>query len=756
MATCHTSGAESSVASSLATRCVALVGNPNTGKTTLFNALTGLTQHVGNYAGVTVEKKTGILRNETTEVMLVDLPGCYSVAARSPDEMVAIDVLLGRMPDCPPPEMIVVIVDASNIERNLYLATQLLEIGRPVVLCMNMIDVAESSGVRIDCGALSEELGATVIPMSAKSGRGIDTLRSLLLAPTLPSPPKPAAEYPQRLHDEAVNLHREFGGAGDEDSGVRDGLSLFESLRVLLEVEASAEKRWCSRLGNTFTEWLHAARTRLEADGHDLAHLEANMRYEKIGALLERHTQRATSGRSPLFTRIDSILTHRFFGIVIFLSMMAMIFQAVYAWAGPLMDLIDGVFQFLGAFAGAWLPEGAWRSFVTDGLIGGVGAVVIFLPQILILFLFIAILEDCGYLPRAAFLMDRILTKGGLSGNAFIPLLSSFACAVPGIMATRVIENRRDRLIALLVAPLMSCSARLPVYTIMIAAFVPSIGFMGGVLNLQGLVLLLIYALGASLSIPMALVLRRTVLREERDSLVMLELPIYRWPTPRNVFMRMYIQGKAFLVRAGTVIFAVSVLVWFLSYYPRPVEIAEDFEARRVELVAESGIAADAEELPVAVTDALDEIDREEAGTYVRQSFLGRGGHWIEPLVRPLGWDWKIGTAVLASFPAREVVIAVLGIVYDLGGDEDEESTDLIEKLRAARHEDGRPVFTVPVALSIMVFFALCAQCAATLAVIRRETNSWRWPAFVFCYMTLLAYGGAFLTYQIGSLFGAA
>jgi ferrous iron transport protein B len=392
------------------------------------------------------------------------------------------------------------------------------------------------------------------------------------------------------------------------------------------------------------------------------------------------------------------------------------------------------------------LPEGALRSLLVNGVIGGVGAVVIFLPQILILFLFIAVLEDCGYMARAAFLMDRLMAGVGLSGKSFIPLLSSFACAVPGIMATRVIENRRDRLATILIAPLMSCSARLPVYVILIGAFVPAQRYLGGLLGLQGLVLLAMYSVGAIVAIGVAWVLKRSLLRGATPPFVM-ELPSYKMPSARTAAYRIAERGWSFLARAGTVIFAVTIVVWALSYYPRSEErVAADIAAKRAAIQSDAATLAE--------FDAPENLDHLTASLHQRYSLLGRAGQWIEPAVRPLGWDWRIGCAAIASFPAREVVMGVLGVIYNLGSDVDvgveSDQHRLQAQLRAARWDDtGQPVYNLPVALSIMVFFALCAQCAATLAVIRRETNSWRWPAFTFAYMTTLAYVGAFITYQL-------
>jgi ferrous iron transport protein B len=434
--------------------------------------------------------------------------------------------------------------------------------------------------------------------------------------------------------------------------------------------------------------------------------------------------------------------------------MMLVVFSSVFIFADPLMGMIDGLLGELGNWVSERMPEGPLQSLLVDGIIGGVGSVLVFLPQILFLFFFLAVLEDCGYMARAAYLMDKLMVRVGLSGKSFIPLLSSFACAIPGVMATRVIENRRDRLTTILVAPLMSCSARLPVYAILIGAFIPAINVLG-FLPLQGLTLFSMYLLGILTAALVALVLKRTLLRGPTPPFVM-ELPGYKWPSPTMVFYRMAERGWSFIYRAGTLIFAVSVLVWAASYYPRDAaEVTDKLAPRRDALAAQlAQLPADSAEAAAAAEQLVD-VENLIAAVFQRESYLGRLGRAIEPAVRPLGWDWRIGCAAIASFPAREVVMGVLGVIYNLGGDLDVgESSDqarLGSRMKAAVWDDtGEPVYNIPVALSIMVFFALCAQCAATLVVIRRETNSWRWPAFTFAYMTSLAYVAALVTYQVG------
>ena len=707
-------------------KLVALIGNPNTGKTTLFNALTGLTQHSGNYPGVTVERKSGHLTLPDGQAAeLLDLPGTYSLAARSPDEMIAVDILLGGRHGDADADAVIVIVDASNLRRNLYLVSQLLEVQLPVVIALNMIDVAESRRIHIDADGLSQRLGVPVVPVCASRRQGLGPLAEAV-ARTVRQPPRAAVPVGPAFPPAFEGLVTRLASTG---------IPPFEALRALVDEGGYVEQRLVERRGPQTGEELASMRRELQLPP-PLAAVETEARYAWIDDMLDDLVQQPAGLQASTSDRIDRVLTHRYLGVLIFLSISALMFQSIYQWAAPLMDAIDTAIAGFGAAVASTLPAGALRSLVVDGVIAGVGAVVIFLPQIAILFLFVALLEDCGYMARGALLMDRLLTRCGLSGKSFLPLLSSFACAVPGIMATRTIEDRRDRFATMMVAPLMSCSARLPVYVLFIAAFIPERALLGGWLNLQGLTLLSMYGLGLAVAIPVAWLLKKSSLKGEAPPFL-LELPSYKWPSPRTVGLRVYLNSKAFVVRAGSIILATTVVMWALAYFPRPQEIVDEYEARRAAVPG--------------VQQQMAAIDRAEAAALLEASYLGRAGHTIEPLVRPLGWDWRIGMATLASFPAREVIISVLGTIYSLGGEQDEESGALRRALRKASHADGTPVFGVPVALSIMVFFALCAQCMSTLAVIQRETHSWTWPAFSFAYMTVLAYTGALLTYQLAS-----
>jgi ferrous iron transport protein B len=762
---------------------VALVGNPNTGKSTLFTDLAGVRQHVGNYPGATVEKKTGWMVVGPRRCELIDLPGLYSLAARSRDEMVAVDVLLGRYEEVGPVHAVICIADATNLERSLYLLSQVRELGLPTVLAVNMTDLAEQRGIALDLGRLEQRLGLPVVAMQAHRRIGLEPLKAALER-VLDSPP-PAAQspMPDAFEQEATRLEALLDAAGVLGD-VSGGLRRFFARRLLLDRDgrllASPPRRggrwgrgWRARRGGAagrrglgdeagrvaaLREELSAARDRLAAAGCLIPGIEPEARYAWAHRMLDGVVREPAAYTPTRSDRLDQVLTHRLLGPVILAVVMFAVFQAVFVGAEPLMQAIDAGVGRLGDAVESRMADGALRSLLVHGVLGGVGGVLSFLPQILILFLFIGILEDCGYMARAAYLMDRLMSRVGLSGKSFIPMLSSFACAVPGIMATRVIEDERDRLTTILVAPLLTCSARLPVYALLIAAFIPPEKYLGGWVGLQGLTLAGLYLLGIVAAVAAALVLKRSILRGVAPPFV-LELPSYKRPSARIVLARVAERGWVFVRCAGTLILAVSVIVWAALYYPRNPEPVRPLVDRQAALKAELAAAADDSPRHAELAEDLARLGAEIEAEYQRRSILGRLGRAIEPAVRPLGWDWRIGCAVLASFPAREVVVATMGVMYQAGEPLDAESpeglTRLGQRLRAATWEDtGEPVFNVPVALSIMVFFALCAQCAATLAVIRRETNSWRWPAFTFAYMTALAYLGALATYRLGMWIG--
>ena len=692
---------------------IAVVGNPNSGKSTLFNRLTGLRQRTANYPGATVEKHIGTADVGKVVFELIDLPGTFSLSANSMEERIAVDVVLGRMPGTNPPAGILAVVDMTNLYQGLYLVQQLMELELPMVVALTMSDAADLNGLRVDIEALQARLGGAVVcPVVATTGHGMGALRDALAElPNLPKPELPMF-WPE-LNKAAEKLAAESGGTKRR----------IEIERALID-------------GSDNNGTLAEVRRELFGDDPPLA-TEARYRYKWVREVLDEVQRRVP----PLLTwgsHVNAWLNRPIPGTIGLFVVMAIVFQAVFAWATPIMDAIDAGTAALGSFVAIILPAGAVASLISDGLIAGVGSVIVFLPQIMILFLFIILLEDSGYLARAAYLMDRVMRSVGLSGQSIIPMISSFACAVPGIMATRVIPNRRDRIATMLAAPFMTCSARLPVYALLIAAFVPAQTV--GWLNLQGLVLLGLYVLGIVAGILTALLLKVTALRGPKPPFALM-LPEFRKPNWRTVGMQLLGRVRIFLRRAGTVIFSVAVIVWALAYFPRSDTLASQLAEQKV--VAETSLSG------TALAEKLQQLEHQAAADQLAQSWLGRAGQVVEPVFRPLGWDWKISAAVIAGFPAREVVIAVLGTVYAVGDEADD--VRLAQRLKSATWPDGTAVYTLPMVFGLLIFYACCLQCAATLAVIQRETNSWRWPIFAWVYMSTIGYVGALLVYQLGS-----
>ena len=734
---------------------VVLTGNPNCGKTTLFNALTGLRGRVGNYAGVTVERKEGSLTGADARfpVTLLDLPGTYSLSPQSPDEQIARDILFQRAADVPAPDLVVVVVDASNLQRNLYFATQVIELGHPTLLTLNMVDVARDQGHDIDTDALSKALGVPVIPMVASQGEGLEPLRHFIRSQAS-SPgtrhviPREFNELPEAFGREAqaieTALERHFPHRSR--LAAAEALLLLSDERALPTDKTNTDGNTNGNTANTrypsaLIEQVLSARRRLEAAGVDWRSTAIEARYARLFAI-EQHVTRETPPPDELLSdRIDRVVTHRVWGPLIFVTVMALMFQSIFWLAQYPMSGIEAAVDALAQWVGSSMPPGDLNDLITRGAIAGVGSVVIFLPQICLLFLFIGLLEDTGYMSRAAFLMDRLMSRVGLHGKSFIPMLSSFACAIPGIMATRTIETRQDRLATILVAPLMSCSARLPVYTVLIAACIPQRN------GWPGLTLLMMYLLGIAGALGMAWIFKKTLLRGEPPMLI-LELPPYKRPMLGAVLRQMWDRSKLFLKRAGTVILGINILLWFLATYPRSSELQQEFDQRHAQWKqAASNPPTSAE------SETLKRLDQEEAGEKLRQSFAGRLGRAIEPALKPLGFDWKIGIGIVTSFAAREVFVSTLSVVYNVGGDS-ENTASLAEVMKSERRDDGRKTYTPLTGLTLMVFYVFAMQCVSTVAVVRRETNSWKWPLFQTVYMTSLAWILAFLTYQVGTRLG--
>jgi ferrous iron transport protein B len=701
----------------------ALVGNPNCGKSTLFNALTGLKQKIGNYPGVTVERKVGTAYTQHGQPLtLIDLPGAYSLAARSPDEAVTRDVLLGRRADTPMPDRIVCIADATNLERNLYLVHQILDLGRPVVLVLNMMDLATQAGLTVRVARLEHELGIPVIPCEAANGKGLIELKLALSRHDLPLP-RHAWEVPVALASAVAELQ-----ASLMDHDAKAPLVARAEALLLLTDPDPVRVAGSAPHSRETSAVLDGWKKRWAAESFDCSGELVGARYEAIGRLArEAVVQPDESGAGGLGAghggskaqvlsdRIDAIVTHPVGGWVIFAALMATMFFGIFTLAGIPMGWIESLVAWIGDHVSSWIPEGAFHDLVIDGALAGVEGVIIFLPQILILFFFIGLLESTGYMARAAFIMDRVMSKVGLNGKSFIPMLSSYACAIPGIMAARTIEEPKDRLVTILVAPFMSCSARLPVYLLLIAALVSSNDV--PVATQVGLMLTM-YALGTGGAFFFAWLFKKTLLRGAPPLMIM-ELPPYRLPRLRDVFWQMIERGGIFVKRAGTVILALSIVLWFLANYPKP--------------------SADEPE-----TDAL------------AHSYAGRAGHAIEPVIAPLGFDWRIGIGLIQSFAAREVFNSSMSVIFSVEESEDEDASrlKLRDALRAADRPDGTPLFTPLVCLSLMVFYVFAMQCISTIAVVKRETAGWKWPLFQLFYMTGTAWVASFLLYQIGRALG--
>jgi len=681
---------------------VALVGNPNCGKTAIFNLLTGLNQKVSNYPGITVEKKVGTVYTQGEKTFnLLDFPGTYSLSAESFDEQIVSDQVLSWAKGENPPAVIVSVVDASNLSRNLYLTTQLLDLDIPTIVVLNMMDQLKDSS-QIEIQKLKKELGVSaVVPISAKMNWGLDALKSA-------------------IQKSLVNLAQ----TNHQSQWINQDIS--DQIKLLIKPDFSSSKfaaahalRRISRNEslNGDDSHIEAIRNSILELGYNTDTLEATLRYKWIDGILPfvQPKIRTKIQKETPSERWDKILTHPWMGPAIFMAILYFIFQSIFTWASTPMDWIQAGIDNISIFVLSNMSPGMLRDILVEGIIGGVGAIVIFLPQILILSFFLTVLEDTGYMARVAFMLDKSMTKMGLHGKSILPLMSAYACAIPGIMSTRTIDSWKERLVTILILPLMSCSARLPVYTLLISAFIPPIT-VGGYFNLQGLTLVVMYFLGTVTALIMAKIFSRFIKEKSSSSFVM-ELPPYRVPITRSVIRQVFIRGKLFLVNAGKIIMAISILLWFLASFPK-------------------------------VDSSLTDINP------IHHSYAGKIGHAIEPVIRPLGFDWKIGIGLLTSFAAREVMVSTMATIYNVE-DRGDETVNLREAMRNDVDEKtGVPVYTPLIALALMVFYVFAAQCMATFAIVRQETNSWKWPLFMIAYLTILAYAGAFIVYRGGLLLG--
>ncbi len=724
---------------------VVLLGNPNVGKTTLFNRLAGQSARVGNYPGVTVERRSASLvlppanaasPQEARRVELVDVPGTYSLSARSQEERIAFDAALGFEGN-ERPALAVIVVDAGQLIRNLYLVVQLLELRVPAIVALNMID--ETAAAPPNVTALAEVLGVPCVATNGRDGVGIAELKQAI-ASALASPPSPLVHvsYPSELRREidavAEQLPTEWRGSVERDRAL--------ALWALSSLDSDDEL-------DGIPEGLRAAVSRVHEGGRDVDLEITTARY----AYLDAQRPRIFVGGQTRVTRhyserVDKVLLHPVLGFAAFLAMMLVVFQSLFTWSDPAIGLIEDGIGWLQGVVQENLPGGILRDLLSEGVLGGVGNVIVFLPQILLLFMFVGLLEDSGYMARVAYLMDRVMKSLGLHGRAFVPMLSGFACAVPAILATRTMERQRDRLLTMLVVPLMTCSARLPVYTLIIAALFPPTSWLG--LPVQGLLMVFMYLFSMVVALLAAAVLGRTAVPGKRVPLI-LELPPYRLPRLSETLRMMGERAGQFLREAGTVILACTVLLWALLSFPRT---APEETVAAPPIVALAAPAAAPASEPTAA-NAATAVDTSSTAPSLEDSYGGRLGKLVEPLVRPIGFDWKLATGIIGAFAAREVFVSTLGLVYGIG-DTDDEALPLREKLRGEQRADGTPAYTPLIGLSLMVFFALACQCMSTLAVVRRETKTWRWPAFLFVYMTTLAYLSSLLVYQGGRLLGFA
>jgi ferrous iron transport protein B len=695
---------------------VALVGNPNTGKSTLFNLLTGLNQKIGNFPGVTVDKKTGFCTlPDGRRAEIIDLPGTYSLYPKSRDESIVFSVLADKANQAP--DLIVVILDASNLKRNLLLYTQVADLKVPVIVALNMMDVAKKDGIDIDINGFSQKLGVPVVPISARRNEGIEAL-------------KKSISYANKfaLQQDSIDVRAiapELVGAIARELQVDN---------PYFALQLAHQHETLTFLSDTESNRIEELELEHNFHSQKAQATETIARYNYINDLLYDTVKKQEAAREEnTSNRIDKILTHRVFGFIIFFSILLFIFQAIFSWSAYPMELIETLFIWMQGGVHSIMPAGPLTDLLADGVIAGLSGVLVFIPQIAILFAFIAILEDTGYMARVTFMMDKLMRKVGLNGKSVVPLIGGFACAVPSIMSTRTIENWKDRMITIMVTPLVACSARLPVYTLLIALVVPNRN-VWWIFNMQGLALTGMYVLSLVSAIVVAWVMKYILKARERGYFIM-ELPVYRMPRWSNVLLTMFDRSKTFVLEAGKVIIAVSIILWVLASYG-PGDNFKQIEKKYSEPQYGQKMKPT-------------EIDHAIASEKLESSYAGYLGHVIEPVIKPLGFDWKIGIALITSFAAREVFVGTMATIYSVDGNADEIQSVKAKMGNARNTQTGAPTFTLAVAFSLMMFYAFAMQCASTVAVVYRETKDWRWPAVQFVYMTLLAYGASFITYTL-------
>ena len=698
---------------------IALVGNPNSGKSSLFNTLTGLNQKVGNFPGVTVDKKIGSTTiAPTLEASIIDLPGTYSLYPRRADEWVAYRVLM-QQDESMHPDMVVLIADASNLKRNLLFASQIIDLKIPVVIALTMLDIARKKGIRVDVEELERSLGVPVVPINPRKNKGIAQLKKTIELTAHEHYKVPARNF--------IELPAIAEGAVAGVRGLFPSISAYRAVHYLINHESFSFDEFHQNKIESIEQASNFNHTKVQAE-------EILQRYHRIKQIMQHAVTEPDPSESKLITeRFDDVLLHRRWGYLILLVVLFLLFQSVFWLAEYPMQLIEWSFAELGSFLGKLMPETWWRDLLLNGILAGLSGILVFVPQIMILFGLITLLEDTGYMARISFLSDRLMRKVGLNGKSVMPMISGFACAVPAIMSARSIENKKERLLTILVTPLMSCSARLPVYTILIALVVPNVFFIG-FLSLQGLVMMGLYLLGLVMALIVSYV-AKTFIRIKEKSIFILELPVYRSPRWKNIVVTMVQKAKIFVFDAGRVIMVISLLLWGLSSFgpSKKMQAVESNYQQQLALHPER----ERELMQIKKTALLE------------NSYAGVLGKSIEPAIKPLGYDWKIGIALITSFAAREVFVGTMATLYSVGDDDTSESLMLREKMQQAKKPDGTPVYTLAAGLSLMIFYVFAMQCMSTLAIVRRETGTWKWPLIQLVYMTGLAYALSLLTYQL-------